>query len=186
MGAIEIERKALLTKEIYDKFCNGVESKKFTQENFYFDCNNILKDNEVALRIRVKNDSYKFTIKDKKYDDGNHYYIEVDQRIDKQIFNLFLETGILPDGEIKNYFNENSLLVEKFSLLTKITTHRIVKEFDDYTLFLDHNEFDSFSDYELEIEAINFEVCNNVFTTICGDYNLEENTATKLYRALNC
>ena len=65
-STIEIEAKVLLSKEQYDKIVTylGLEKyRKSKQMNHYIDSkNHVLRNNEVVLRIREKDD-FKLTLK---------------------------------------------------------------------------------------------------------------------------
>src|SRR5574344_1500630 len=64
---IEIEAKVLLTKSEYDKVYESLNMKPdqtYAQTNFYIDSpERILKDVDVALRIREKKGKYVLTMK---------------------------------------------------------------------------------------------------------------------------
>ncbi len=181
---VEIEKKAMLSKSDFDKLKDLYDYKSITQTNYYFDdksCN--LHKNRIALRVREKQSSIKFTLKDKRSQKSNHHCIEVSSYISKEMLNEFLKTGIINSCDISDYLYDVNY--EKLELITKFETKRLVKEFDDYKLFLDHTVFDNKEDYELEIESHSLEICTKVFEEYCSKYDLVETTNTKLYRALS-
>ncbi len=184
MNDIEIEKKSLISKELYDQLKSLFDAESFSQVNYYFDDDNhTLKTNNIALRVREKKDVIKFTIKDKRAQSSVNHCIEVSDLIYKEDLNEIINNGVINSTLINGYLSDVGF--SKLKLIAKFTTHRIVKRFDDYKIFLDHTIFNNHEDYELEVEASNITKCSEVFAELCSKYDLQESLETKLFRAIN-
>ncbi len=183
---IEIERKALLIKECFNNIKLELGScKTFVQTNHYFDTkHDDFKNNDLALRIRVKDDSCKYTIKHKQYDGKNHYYIEVSDYLSREEVEETLNSGVIKSRKIVDYLEKLNISFDSVINIVSMTTYRNVYKFDEYTLFLDHTVMPNHEDYELEIEASSHQLCDKYFKYYANKYSLIENTKTKLARAL--
>ncbi len=184
MKDIEIEKKALIDKALYNQLKSLFATDSFSQVNYYFDDEmQTLKTNHIALRVREKQDVIKFTIKDKRSQSSVNHCIEVSDVISKDDLHEVIKHGVINSTVINDYLSDVDF--SKLTLRAKFTTNRIVKHFDDYKIFLDHTIFNNHEDYELEVEATSLEKCEEVFAELCSKYNLQESLETKLFRALN-
>ena len=96
---LEIEFKTLLTKEEYVKLCTKFQDcKRNLQINYYFDTSRFtLKASDIGLRVRMMDkDHYIITLKKKK----GYALQEINETINKETFDEFLTTGIVPIEEI--------------------------------------------------------------------------------------
>ena len=104
---LEIEFKTLLTKDEYIKLCEKFKDcKRNLQINYYFDTSRFtLKASDIGLRVRMLDkDKYIVTLKRKK----GYVLQEINENINKETFDQFLSTGIVPVEEIQK---ENSDVV---------------------------------------------------------------------------
>ena len=110
----EVEAKALLSKEEYQKVVNYfsiTKDKKHKQTNYYFDTEDMLfQSNRIAFRVRhlQKDDTYEMTAKLRQKDGSS---IELNQNISYKDFVILLALGIMPDCDIKEKLN---LLLKSF------------------------------------------------------------------------
>ena len=166
---LEIEFKTLLTKEEYQKLIERFSNYKGNyQTNYYFDTPRFtLKATDIGLRVRVR-DSYELTLKRRK-----HYsIIETNKIISKEIFEEFLENGIVPDEEIRNEIAGiigNQKLVNFMSL----TTYRVNVPYKSGLLAIDKCEYLGEVDYELEYEATSYEQGKREFVEIVNEFGVK-------------
>ncbi len=182
MEAIEIEFKSLLTKQCFDELKSIFNGKKIIQTNYYFDSNdNILKQHDMALRIRVKESESKITVKNRQ--DKNEVAIEVSELIDSKNVDLILASKTFNVDVICDYLKSQGINQNYFPKVMCFKTNRVRIEFDDHTLFLDETIYASKIDYELEIEADSYDVAKEVFDQYAKRYNLVQSNLTKIARA---
>lgn len=177
---LEIEFKTLLTKEEYQKLIERFSNYKGNyQTNYYFDTPCFtLKATDIGLRVRVR-DSYELTLKRRK-----HYsIIETNKIISKEIFEEFLENGIVPDEEIRNEIAGiigNQKLVNFMSL----TTYRVNVPYKNGLLAIDKCEYLGEVDYELEYEATSYEQGKREFVEIVNEFGVKyKKSEAKIKRA---
>lgn len=177
---LEIEFKTLLTKEEYQKLIERFSNYKGNyQTNYYFDTPRFtLKATDIGLRVRVR-DSYELTLKRRK-----HYsIIETNKIISKEIFEEFLENGIVPDEEIRNEIAGiigNQKLVNFMSL----TTYRVNVPYKSGLLAIDKCEYLGEVDYELEYEATSYEQGKREFVEIVNEFGVKyKKSEAKIKRA---
>ena len=117
---LEIEFKTLLTKDEYIKLCEKFKDcKRNLQINYYFDTSRFtLKASDIGLRVRMLDkDKYIVTLKRKK----GYVLQEINENINKETFDQFLSTGIVPVEEIQKDLEDvikGQLLVNYMSLST--------------------------------------------------------------------
>lgn len=188
MKDIEIEFKALLTKELYDKILSEVsEYEQSSHVNHYFDTEDeLLKENNMALRIRIKDHCNQLTIKRRVEDENSEYYEEISDFLGACETRRLIEEKQLESEVLIEYLNENNVEETKFSNYNVFTTNRIFCKLDGHTLFLDETTFaNGVVDYELEVEAKSYEECENHFDFYKNKYNLERSFKHKIERAVN-
>lgn len=186
---IEIEAKVLLTKGQYEsllKYLHLERYKKVEQTNHYVDTKDRqLRQNDIALRIRETNE-FTLTLKT-PLSEG---LLEKNQNISWREYSELEDSGIFPQGDIKNFleicgFNTNDLKV-----LASLTTNRIELELDDGLLCLDENIYGkngSLIDYELEVESTSMEKAEETASKILNEVGITEfkfNTHSKQTRAI--
>lgn len=184
---IEIEAKVLLTEEQYESIVNylGLEKyRRLKQINYYIDSKEqILKQNDLALRIREKDD-FELTLK-APMSEG---LLEKNQIISWKDYEKYEQKGIFPNGEIKNFLETLGFNVNELIILAKLETDRIDYKIEDATLSLDRNEYNGHIDFELEMEAPSMKHAEKLINKVLKEVGINEytiNTLSKQTRALN-
>ena len=164
---LEIEFKTLLTKRSTKTNRTFSNYKGNYQTNYYFDTPRFtLKATDIGLRVRVR-DSYELTLKRRK-----HYsIIETNKIISKEIFEEFLENGIVPDEEIRN---EIAGIIGNQKLVNcSLTTYRVNVPYKNGLLAIDKCEYLGEVDYELEYEATSYEQGKREFVEIVNEFGVK-------------
>jgi uncharacterized protein YjbK len=151
---IEIEAKVLLTKEQYDKVYKALgmnPSMSYSQTNFYIDSKDrVLKNNDVALRIREKKGTYVLTLKTPM----SEGLLEKNQELNAQEAMEMITDNLFPEGDIKEFLEILDIDTSKLVVLAKLTTLRTEKdsEAEEEEISLDQNTYGKHVDYELEVD----------------------------------
>ena len=167
---LEIEFKTLLTKEEYVRLCERFKDcKRNLQINYYFDTSRFtLKASEIGLRVRMMDkDKYVITLKKKK----GYVLQEFNETINKETFDNFIETGLIPVEEIKKELDDiikGQLLVNYMSL----STYRIGLPYKKGQLAIDKCKYVDTIDYELEYEATTYEGGKREFVEIVREFGI--------------
>jgi len=136
----EFEKKLLLTKDEYDYLMElfGYESPlvqkpNFKQINYYFDTDDFSMNRQnITCRIRLKNGTYKGTMKQHSPDSDHSTETEIEV-YDGLNNNAFINMGLRLQG---------ALVTERCAILKTA----------DCEVVLDKNDYLGHTDYELEIE----------------------------------
>jgi uncharacterized protein YjbK len=186
---VEIEAKVLLTKEQYSIVYGSLKTEKgieiITQTNFYIDSKDrILKDNDIALRIREKRDEYILTVKTPM----SEGLLEKNQLLDSKEANEMIESNIFPKGEVGDFLELLDIDLSKLVVLAKMSTKRATLEKKDTRerISLDINTYGNKVDYELEVDKTAMALAENRIEEILKPLNIkyEINTISKQTRAL--
>lgn len=181
---LEIEFKNLLTEEemiqLLDYF-NISQADFFTQENIYLDTKAMdLRQQKKALRIRIKEDAYKLTLKEESQE-GNP---ETNQRITQGEAKEILKGGLLPSGPVKDRL-EQLKISSPLHEVTRIVTRRSTIPYHHQTLFFDISTYEGTTDYEFELETDNFNEGKQVFESILTTFKIPQRPMLhKITRAL--
>lgn len=187
MKDIEIEFKALLTDDLYEKLINDhTANEELTYVSHYFDTeDDVLKNNNMALRIRVKENCNKLTLKHQIKEDEDAYYVEVSDFLGICETRDAIDKKIIVSSVLQEYLNDFDISLDTLSKYNSFTTKRIICNFDDHILFLDKTSYANGAvDYELEIESLTYDECKMNFDLYSNKYNLERNFIHKIERAI--
>lgn len=187
MKELEIEYKALMTKELFEEVhSNSDIAEQFSQVNHYFDTKDeVLKNNNMAIRIRKKENSIKLTLKHKIQGD-NSSYTEVTDFINESEMKSIIDDRVIKSDIINGYLEENSIKLTELVNYNIFTTNRSICYNEDHVLFLDETTYaNGTTDYELEIEAKTIELCEDSFNRYLNKYNLKRSMVHKIERAIN-
>lgn len=180
---LEIEFKNLLSVEEYNKiynYYNLSKQKTINNANYYYDNHDeLLKQNNAALRIRHTDTKKEMTLKIK----GLESNIEINVPINFSNILEVLNVGSL-DEAITSKLRVFGIEKELF-LFQKIVTKRKELELDTGLLVLDKNYFlNDVVDYELEFEVANFELGQSDFQNILNSLDIAKKPALpKIARA---
>jgi uncharacterized protein YjbK len=152
-NAIEIEAKALVKKEDYEKLASlYYEYPSYTQTNYYIDnANSLLRKEGIALRVREKMGLYEMTCKAPL----SQGLLEKNCPWSKDTFNQFKEKNLFPDGDIKRFLTMLDIDVSTLKIKTSLTTKRIDVPYEGGKLSIDENHYSGHVDYEVELEYNN-------------------------------
>jgi uncharacterized protein YjbK len=152
-NAIEIEAKALVKKEEYEKIVALFkEYPPYNQTNYYIDdSKNILRKEGIALRVREKGGLYEMTLKTPL----SQGLLEKSCVWTKDKFIAFKDKGIFPEGDIKRFLTMLDIDVTALKIKTSLTTKRIDVPYEGGKLSIDENHYSGQIDYEIELEYNN-------------------------------
>ena len=184
---IEIEAKVLLSEEQYELLVNylGLDKyRKVKQTNYYIDSKErILKQNDIALRIREKDD-FVLTLKT-PLSEG---LLEKNQTISWREYEHFEKSNSFPSGDIKLFLEMLGFNPDQLEILATFSTERIEMNIEDGLLSLDKNIYGENIDYEIEVEASSMdraeEICQRILNE-AGIRDFKFNTLSKQSRAMN-
>lgn len=130
------------------------------QENHYFDTANFsLKDMGCALRIRVKQGKYEFTLKE-PLTEG---LLETTQILTPEQANMFLQGGTFVTGPVQNQLKQLNISIEDIQYFGSLTTERAEKEYRGGLIVLDYSYYLNQFDYELEYEVKDSKIGKDIF-----------------------
>lgn len=187
MRETEIEYKALLSKELYEEILNKSDiSEQFSQTNHYFDTKDeILKNNNMALRIRKKENSIKLTVKH-KIQGINASYTEVTDFLDDSRMKNIIDNRVIESSVVLGYLAQNNVELTELVNYNVFTTNRAICYNTDHVLFLDETTYaNGVNDYELEVEAKTVKLCESSFSKYLAQYGLKRSEVHKIERAIN-
>ena len=122
----------------------------------------------MGLRVRMLDkDKYIVTLKRKK----GYVLQEINENINKETFDQFLSTGIVPVEEIQKDLEDvikGQLLVNYMSL----STYRIGFPYKKGQLAIDKCKYVDTVDYELEYEATSYEAGKREFVEIVREFGI--------------
>jgi uncharacterized protein YjbK len=183
-NAIEIEAKALVKKEDYEKLVKRFAgAKSYEQTNYYIDNEEgLLRKEGVALRIREKEGLYEMTLKT-PLSEG---LLEKNCSWTKERFEGFMKKGQFPDGDIKRFLTMLDVDVSTLKVLASLTTKRIDIDYEGGKLSLDENHYSGLVDYEIELEHNSMIDATKYLKELFDEEKIpfELNAKTKVSRAL--
>lgn len=152
-NAIEIEAKALVKKDEYEKLASlFYEYPSYTQTNYYIDNEkSLLRKEGIALRVRQKGDLYEMTLKTPL----SQGLLEKNCAWNKATFEEFKSKGLFPEGDIKRFLTMLDIDVKSLKIKTSLTTKRIDVPYEGGKLSIDENHYSGKVDYEIELEYNN-------------------------------
>lgn len=180
----EIEFKLLLNKETYHQIIQDYQkqiSKSYTQINQYFTHPNISK-NKLMLRIRQKENTYEFTLKEKDKIIGSH---ETNIMIDASIVKKLMHQEKV-ENEIVTILKGYNIEQTDIKPALCLSTYRCDIPLPLGMLSIDKNEYCQTTDFELEFEVTDSELGLEEFYKIIKKYDLTytTNCPSKVVRAL--
>ncbi|MCR5078620.1 MAG: CYTH domain-containing protein [Bacilli bacterium] len=183
-NAIEIEAKALVSREDYKKLIKLFAAyPRHTQTNYYIDSNDhILAKNGIALRVREKNGQYELTCKT-PLSEG---LLEKNCFISAAKFEDFRDKGIFPKGDTSRFLTMLGFNVDELRILISLTTDRTDVEYKGGVLSLDRNAYLDVVDYEVEFEYNSLVGAEAIMKELFEENNipLEFNHLSKTGRAM--
>lgn len=183
---IEIEAKALISKEDYQKVLTYYKAdryKRIKQTNYYIDTNDFaLKKMGIGLRIREKDD-FVLSLKAPMAEG----LLEQNEKITWKQYEEFRENGIFPKCPIKDFLMMLDIIPDDLKIQTSLITERIeIPETDSGLFSIDKNSYNGLIDYELELEGTSLEKAKEALKNMCDNAKITyiENLKNKQSRAL--
>ena len=171
---IEKEYKVLITKNEFEKLLETYPDHKVKdQTNYYFDTSPSLHEKNIAIRIRVCDNKYIFTLKHANEDGLSEYETELNE------FNI----NDPKLDEIYRKFN-----IGELREIGKLRTLRHQADDKFGSLCIDMNEYNGITDYEVEYELFNpKEDRLGRFRNILAKAEIEyvQNSVSKIARMIN-
>lgn len=179
---IEIEFKQLISQETYQQIIKDYQPyliASYSQTNHYL-LNDKLLVLKNALRIRVKNNHYELTYKE-RLDKGN---LETNIQLTKTEYNQILNHQF-PNNEI--FRKLKSLGITSLNTDYSLTTLRNDYQLTNGILSLDYNQYLNHEDYEIEFEVTDYQQGLSDFQKISAHYNIayKTNCPSKIQRVVN-
>lgn len=177
---IEIEFKNILNKAQYEEllaFYNIDHSQIHRQVNHYFDTNSwSLKNHKAALRVRLINDYYQYTLKEAT---TTNISIETTDILSKKQVTQIMEQQLFPQGNVQLRLNELKIDTSDLLLFGTLTTDRVELPYKDGTLVFDHSFYLQQDDYEVEYETTNERQGLIIFEDFLNTHHIDKQTAPK-------
>lgn len=181
---IEIEAKALINKEDYEKLASLFADKKsYVQINYYIDNKNSdIRKKGLALRVRFKDTKFEMTVKVPRVEG----HIEKNVYISEDEFEGINGETSFPDNEIKKYLEEAGIDTSTLYIKTVLTTKRIDVEYEGGELAIDMNKYSGITDYEVELEHKDMATALKYLKQLFGENGIpfKPNKKSKVRRAL--
>lgn len=190
MPEIEKEFKNLLTKEQYEAIAGAYQSvftKDITQTNSYYDCEGLLQQHKMALRIRIVEgkETGEITL---KIPQSSLEVLEYTEVLPVDILNAYNHDKqfALPTS-LQETLENKGITLQTVNQTALLTTHRLEGALSENEwLVLDESHYNGKVDYEMEMEVRSLELGEPVFLGILETYKIERRQAeSKIKRALS-
>lgn len=181
---IEIEAKALISKDDYEKLVSLFEGHgSYVQINYYIDSkDNALREKGLSLRVRFKKMKFEMTVKIPRVEG----HIEKNVYISEEEFEAINGHTGFPDNEIKKYLEEEGIDTSALYIKTVLSTRRIDADYEGGELAIDLNNYSGITDYEVELEHKDMATAEKYLKQLLEENNIPfvPNKKTKIKRAL--
>lgn len=174
---LEIEFRNMLTENEYFKLIEDfhiIEDDFFEQTNYYLDTPSFsLKEKQVALRIRKRNNNFEMTLKTPE----KVGLLETTQFLAKDQAEAILNGANIPVGQVREAILELGVNHTELQTFGSLQTIRAEKDYKNGLLVFDKNFYGSIADFDLEYETSNFEKGEKIFSAILKDFAIEKRDA---------
>jgi uncharacterized protein YjbK len=152
-NAIEIEAKALVKKDDYEKLANLFKDyPSFCQTNYYIDNEERLLHKEgIVLRVREKKGIFEMTLKT-PLSEG---LLEKSELLSEGSALALKERNVFPENDLKRFLTMLDIDISSLKILTSLKTERIDAPYQGGKLSIDKNDYSGLEDYEIELEYNN-------------------------------
>ena len=152
-NAIEIEAKALVSKEQYSQLAKLFPSApRYLQTNYYIDTpDRTLAKAGIALRIREKAGSFELTLKTPL----SQGLLEKSVPLTMNEFGALRDFNEFPKNDLRRFLTMLDFNVDDLKILASLTTDRIDVEYEGGLLSIDLNSYGGKVDFEVEFEYNN-------------------------------
>lgn len=180
----EIEIKTLIPVATYNSLLKHYfhDTVPIFQENAYFDQNNLLKNNNAALRIRTTKNKNTLTLKIKS---NTYKSLEFHDHQFESINNKTIDIHQISNLDLVKHLIDFQVSAPKEIIKFKTTRHSKAAEFG--TIFLDFTSYpDGESDCEIEYEIFDFSQLNNAINELnTKGVSFTTQAKPKIARAVN-
>ena len=181
---IEIEAKALINKENYEKLVSLFnDHDSYVQINYYIDTkDNDLRKKGLSLRVRFKKMKFEMTVKVPRIEG----HIEKNVFITDEEFEAINAHAGFPDNEIKKFLEEEGIDTSALIIKTVLSTKRIDADYEGGELAIDLNNYSGRTDYEVELEHKDMATAEKYLKQLFDENGIPyiPNKKTKIKRAL--
>ena len=176
----EIEFKNSLTKEQYENLLKKFavpEEDIVRQTNHYFDTDEWhLKNLAGGLRIRETNNRIVCTLKVKT---DEHTHLETTDTLTKEERDDMLNSKGFYAPTVKARLLELNVPIDRLRLLGTLTTDRVELPYEGGLLVFDHSFYLDQDDYEVEFEANDAQVGQEIFLQFLKKHDISVKAADK-------
>ena len=184
-NAIEIEAKALVSKEQYSRLAKLFPSApRYLQTNYYIDSpERVLAKAGIALRIREKGGQFELTLKTPL----SQGLLEKSVPLTMNEFGALRDFNEFPKNDLRRFLTMLDFNVDELKILASLSTDRIDIEYEGGLLSIDRNSYGDKVDYEVEFEFNNLEGAKRILGEFLKENKIEVpfSTISKAYRAMN-
>lgn len=162
----EFEAKALISKQEFALLLNNLQQCQVNNQiNNYLDTKSeTLRTSKQALRLRKINDTHILSLKEQAQTGA----IEYNTDISPQQYAHILDSQCVDSSQFNLPFS--TMLTDL--TIVQITTTRYICKYKHSQIELDMSDFGSTIDYEIEIEAENMEVANQLLAELQAEFDL--------------
>lgn len=162
----EYESKALISKQDFVQLLASLQLLETKQQvNTYVDTEDFFKSKSSALRLRLINNQYIFSLKQQDVEG----MIEWNQIISVDDYNQIIESKTI---DLSKYDCPYDQVLNNLEVVT-IETTRHLCIFEDITIELDQTTFNQFIDYEIEIEAESIAISSMYLDRVIKKYGID-------------
>lgn len=177
---LEIEFKNVLTKQQYEQLLLDFNIQKnaiHRQVNHYFDTpTNALRKLQSGLRIRIIDDYYECTLKEKS---SKHAHLETtDELTDDHAKKMLAGQGFYAP-EVAKRLTLHHIPLEQLAVFGSLTTDRVEIPYKEGLLVFDHSFYLQCDDYEVEYESKDEIKGNAIFDEFLQQYGIKKQIADK-------
>lgn len=163
----EFEAKGLISEKEFEHLIENLDIIEVReQQNTYLDtADQFFKSKDSALRLRIINDKYIFSLKRQDNDGATEWNDDISKEQLEQIINT-------KSIDLTSYDCPYNQTLTDLQIVT-IITKRYVCKFEGSIIELDMTTFGDVTDYELEIESTNLEIAQRLMNNLVYHFDLD-------------
>ncbi len=184
---LEIELKNLVTSEEFERLVShfSIPKDQFkSQTNYYFDTSDFaLKKHGCALRIREKDNTFTFTLKEPQGDG----LLESNEKLSDEDAELLIKGEGLETSELLDHLQEKyQIHPSDLCNLGSLETYRHEETYQSGLLVFDHSKYLGVEDFELEFEVSDRKQGEVEFEALLSEFDIpNRETPNKIQRFFN-
>lgn len=162
----EFEAKALISKQQFELLISKLEITEIRQQkNIYLDSNNFFKNKNSALRLRIIDGQYIFSLKRQDRDGATEW----NQNITAEQFQQIIDSKTIDFGI---YNCPDNQVLSDLDIIC-IDTTRYVCSYQEQLIELDKTTFNKTIDFEIEIEADSLDAASQTMKQLATEFALD-------------